>query len=173
MDLLSPEPEPRTGSAPAAMAARDGPVEVVDTDLEMGGGGSRGEMNSNEGAGSASAGGVLSPSSASSLSSDSVCRLDVAVAIAVAVAVDAPREAIVPGALDAAAGLVVEIVPSGPPSHSAQNWMRSSGRPRARASAGGSRMSGVERQISQCRSVRVQPLSMYSPSCAGQFHWLD
>ena len=54
------------------------------------------------------------------------------------------------------------IGPEGDPSHRAQNWTLSL--PSRAAAAAGSRMSGVVRQTSQCRSVRVQPFNMYSPS---------
>lgn len=53
--------------------------------------------------------------------------------------------------------------PSGPPSQRAQNWMGV--RPSLRARAAGSRMRGVALHWSQCRSVRVHPLSIYSPNC--------
>lgn len=53
--------------------------------------------------------------------------------------------------------------PSGPPSQRAQNWMGV--RPSLRAKAAGSRMRGVALHWSQCRSVRVHPLSIYSPNC--------
>lgn len=54
-------------SAPPANAAKDGPVEVVETDLDTGGSGSSGEINSKEGA-EALAGGVLSRSSSDPVS---------------------------------------------------------------------------------------------------------
>lgn len=58
---------------------------------------------------------------------------------------------------------VARVGAAGSPSQRAQNWMRS--RPSRSAAEEGSRMSGVTRHASQWRSVRVQPLSMYSPSC--------
>ena len=51
----------------------------------------------------------------------------------------------------------------GPPSHIAQNAIGS--RPAFSAWCGGSRINGVMRQVEQGEAVRVQPFSMYSPSC--------
>jgi hypothetical protein len=151
--LLRIEPDP------PARAASDGPVVVVDTERDIGGCGSSGDINSETGAGAGS-GGVRSPSSCRSpcslvtLSPVSMLLYELARRAA---SKDAPLEP-----PNAGAGLADDA--SGPPSQSAQNWIRSFGCPRRRASAGGSRIRGVERHISQCRSVRVQPLSIYSPS---------
>jgi hypothetical protein len=54
----------------------------------------------------------------------------------------------------------------GPPSHNAQNCIRA--RPSFSAVWTGSRIIGVILQVSQCRSVSVQPFSIYSPSYSGE-----